>query len=427
MIAGQPPKFVQLNKCQRPSVLGRSGHESVAPVQGEVFFNAEKGFGFISRGVRTKLSPSALGNPTKYAPVDLMRGIAPGVAPDPARPVAFQEKSLPEQPRSAPSAAADFRALAIQIREAGLLDRRSGYYRVKIVLTVAAFGIGWASLLVVGNSWATLGIAAFLGVTFTQLAFLCHDAGHQQVFRSRRANWVLGLALGNALMGLSFGWWISKHNAHHAHPNDVDRDPDIGAGVAMAARWQAGLFFPLMVLRSAGLHVAGMKKLIRQRDAAAAMEGSLMALHVALYLTTLAWVLSPLRALAFIGVQQAVFSVYLGCSFAPNHKGMPLIEGNPVMSFAQRQVITARNVAGGRFTDLVIGGLNYQIEHHLFPMMPRPNLRRAQSIVRAFCLENGFGYCEASLVGSFRQVVHHLRATSAALPAPLGGLASIEG
>jgi fatty acid desaturase len=326
---------------------------------------------------------------------------------------------LAEQPRSAPVAAADFRALAIQIREAGLLDRRPGYYGTKIVLTVVAFGVGWAAMLVVGNSWAALGVAAFLGLTFTQLGFVCHDAGHQQVFRSRRANWVLGLALGNALMGLSFGWWVSKHNAHHAHPNDVELDPDIIAGLPVPARWQALLFFPLMVLRSTGLHVAGVQKLIRQRNTASIMEGSLIAVHVALYLGALAWVLSPLRALAFVGVQQAVFSVYLGCSFAPNHKGMPLIEGNPAMSFSQRQVITARNVAGGRFTDVVTGGLNYQIEHHLFPMMPRPNLRRAQSIIRSFCLESGLGYCEESLVGSFRQIVHHLRATSEALPAPL--------
>ena len=131
------------------------------------------------------------------------------------------------------SAPQDFRALAVQIRDAGLLDRRPGYYCVKIVLTIAAFAAGWAALLIVGNSWATLGIAAFLGVMFTQLGFVGHDAGHQQVFRSPRANGLLGLAVGNALIGLCFGWWVSKHNAHHAHPNQVGRDPDIGEGLVV--------------------------------------------------------------------------------------------------------------------------------------------------------------------------------------------------
>ena len=213
------------------------------------------------------------------------------------------------------SAPGDFRVLAAKIRAAGLFDRRPGYYRVKIVLTVAAFAAGWVALFVVGNSWASLGVAAFLGVMFTQLGFLGHDAGHQQVFRSRRANWLLGLAVGNALIGLSFGWWVSKHNAHHAHPNQLDHDPDVGLGLAwwssppptgfagehpsfkrLLARWQASLFFPLMLLRSAGLHVSGMKRLLRQRDRAAAIEGLLIAAHAALYLTAVLWVLSPLKA-----------------------------------------------------------------------------------------------------------------------------------
>jgi fatty acid desaturase len=320
----------------------------------------------------------------------------------------------------------DFRALAIQIRGAGLLERRPGYYSLKIALTTAALAGGWAALFVVGNSWATLGVAAFLGLMFTQFGFVAHDAGHHQVFGSRRANWLLGLIVGNMLIGLSFGWWIKKHSAHHAHPNQVDRDPDIGDGLVaftsaddlggadrslaqLLARWQAPLFFPLMVLRSTGLHVSGIQRLYRQHDRAAAAEGVLIAVHAALYLTAVFWVLSPLKAVAFIGVQQAIFSFYLGCSFAPNHKGMPILEYNAEMSFARRQVITARNVAGGRFINLLLGGLNYQIEHHLFPTMPRPNLARAQNIVRAFCLHGGFGYCEDSLIGSYRQAVRHLR------------------
>jgi len=178
-------------------------------------------------------------------------------------------------------------------------------------------------------------------------------------------------------------------------------------------RRQAELFFPLMLLRSTGLHVSGIQRLLRQRDRRAALEALLIAVHVALYLTVVLWVLSPLKALAFVAVQQAVFSVYLGCSFAPNHKGMPVLEGGSEMSFAQRQVITARNVVGGRFTDLLIGGLNYQIEHHLFPTMARPNLARAQKMIRAFCIEGDLGYCEDTLLGTYGQIVRHLRIAAA--------------
>jgi fatty acid desaturase len=328
--------------------------------------------------------------------------------------------------------AATFRALALQVRAVGLLDRRPGYYRAKITLTVFAYFAGWALFVIVGNSWTALAVAPLVGMMFTQLGFIGHDAGHNQVFGTRRRNRMLGLTVGNALTGLSFGWWVPKHNAHHAHPNEIGRDPDVAEGAAPArsdppgngrgplaswlAHFQAPLFLSLMVLRSGGMHVLGIRRLIQRRDHASAVEASLITLHAALFLTVVLWVLSPLRALAFVAVQQAVFSLYLGISFAPNHKGMPIIESATAAGFARRQVTTARNITGGPFTTFLFGGLNYQIEHHLFPSMPRPNLPRVQGVVRDFCTAADLGYSEESLVESWRQIIHHL--SSATLEQP---------
>src|SRR5579863_2587111 len=336
-------------------------------------------------------------------------------------------------PVAADSSTASFRALALQVRAMGLLERRPGYYRVKVTLTILAFFAGWALFVVVGNSWAALAVAPLVGMTFTQLGFLGHDAGHNQVFGARRRNRLLGLVVGNALIGLSFGWWVPKHSAHHAHPNEMGLDPDIGEGIVLVssdapgnrrgllaswlARWQAPLFFPLMLLRSVGMHVLGIRRLLRQRDHASAIEASLIVLHATLYLTVVLWVLSPLKALAFVAVQQAVFSLYLGISFAPNHKGMPVIESGTAAGFARRQVVTARNIRGGWLTTFMLGGLNYQIEHHLFESMPRPNLRRVQGLVRDFCAAADLGYREESFTGSFRQIIHHLSDASAAASA----------
>jgi fatty acid desaturase len=351
---------------------------------------------------------------------------APGILALPSD----RASAAPGPPVAVDPSTAGYRALALQVRAMGLLDRRPGYYLAKITLTVLAFFAGWALLVIIGNSWAVLAVAAFVGAMCTQLGFIAHDAGHNQVFRTRRRNRLVGLAVGNALIGLSFGWWVPKHNAHHAHPNELGRDPDIGEGPALPpsdapgqergllaawlARWQAPLFFPLMLLRSSGMHVLGIKRLAGRRDRASAVEASLIVLHAALYLTVVLWVLSPLRALAFVVVQQAVFSLYLGISFAPNHKGMPIIESAAAAGFARRQVTTARNVSGGRLTTFMLGGLNYQIEHHLFPSMPRPNLRRVQSLVKDFCTDTGLGYSEENFVESFRQITRHLSDTGAA-------------
>lgn len=327
-------------------------------------------------------------------------------------------------PVAADPSTACFRALALQVRAMGLLNRRPGYYRLKITLTVFAFFAGWALFVIAGNSWAAVAVAPLMGMMFTQLGFIGHDAGHNQVFCSRRRNRLLGLIAGNALIGLSFGWWVPKHNAHHAHPNEPGRDPDIGEGLALPssdapgeapgplaswlARWQAPLFFPLMLLRSSGMHVLGIQRLARRRDRASAVEASVIIAHAALYLTVVLWVLSPLKALAFVAVQQGVFSVYLGLSFAPNHKGMPVIEPGAGAGFARRQVVTARNIRGGWLTTFMLGGLNYQIEHHLFPSMPRPNLPRVQGLVRDFCAAADLGYSEESLTGSLRQITRYL-------------------
>ena len=83
-------------------------------------------------------------------------------------------------------------------------------------------------------------------------------------------------------------------------------------------------------------------------------------------------VLSPGKAVAFLAVELAVFGFYLGSSFAPNHIGMPLVSPRLKLDFLRRQVLMSRNVSGGRFMSILMGGLNYQVEHHLFPSMARP-------------------------------------------------------
>jgi fatty acid desaturase len=55
-----------------------------------------------------------------------------------------------------------------------------------------------------------------------------------------------------------------------------------------------------------------------------------------------------------------------------------------------------------------LGGLNYQIEHHLFPSMPRPNVRHAKTIVEDFCRTHQVAYLETGLVASYTQALRHL-------------------
>ena len=328
----------------------------------------------------------------------------------------------------------EYTQLSRQIKQAGLLDRRRRWYTARIGLNLALLASGWVAFVILGDSWWQLLVAAYLAVVFTQLAFMGHDAGHRQPSRSRPANDLAGLLHANLLVGISFGWWVAKHNAHHTKPNHEDLDPDISITalaftpdqansrhglVRLVARYQAWLFFPLLLLEAAHLHLASAKAILRGSGRANTVEGVLFLAHVAGYLTALVWVLSPLQALAFLVVQQGVFGLYLGCAFAPNHKGMPTLTAADELDFLHRQVLTSRNVAGSRPVDFLLGGLNYQIEHHLFPTMPRPNLRRAQPLIRRFCHQRQIDYREASLFGSYAEAVRHLHTVGAPLrPAP---------
>ena len=170
-------------------------------------------------------------------------------------------------------------------------------------------------------------------------------------------------------------------------------------------RYQAYLFFPMLLLEAISVHVASIRALPSRPARYRPLETVLLAVHLAGYLAAVLLVLSPVKAVAFVLVQQGLFGLYLGCSFAPNHKGMPVLGAGDKTDFLRRQVLTSRNVRGGWLTDLALGGLNYQIEHHLFPSMPSPNLRRSQTLVAAFCKQHGVPYCQTSLARSFAQAL----------------------
>ncbi|MDQ0377692.1 fatty acid desaturase family protein [Amycolatopsis thermophila] len=326
-------------------------------------------------------------------------------------------------PTTGTETGSDFARLSQRVKQAGLLNRRPGYYAVRAGLVTVLFACSWTLFAWIGDSWATLVVAVLLAVLFGQVALLSHDLAHRQVFRTRRPSEVAGMLAGNLGIGLSYGWWMDKHTRHHANPNHEELDPDVAPDILVWSRNQAGasrglprfigrhqafLFFPLLTLEGLNLHWSSIRAVrgpgLRQRW----LEAGLLCTHFALYLGAVFLVLSPVKALVFIAVHQGLWGVYLGSIFAPNHKGMPTLTGGERADFPRRQVLTSRNVRAGRFVDIAMGGLNYQIEHHLFPSMPTPHLRLAQPIVRSYCAEIGVPYAESGLIGSYGQALRHL-------------------
>ena len=326
----------------------------------------------------------------------------------------------------ATAARSDFAVLSRRITAAGLMERRPAHYATRLSVVALMLVGGWTAFFLIGSSWWQLVTAAFLAVTFAQVGLVGHDLAHRQVFRTKRPGDVLGRLAGNLAIGMSYGWWMDKHTRHHNNPNHDDLDPDVAPEVLIWAtesavgrrglkgfitRHQAVLFFPLLTLLAIDLKVSSVKALRNGVVKRRKLEWALLGLHAIGYVSALLIVLSPLQAIAFLLVHQALFGIYLGMTFAPNHKGMPHPTGNE--DFLRKQVLTSRNVRGGWLVDAALGGLNYQIEHHLFPGMPTPNLRKAQPIVRAYCAEIGVSYEETSLITSYRQALEHLHEVGA--------------
>ncbi len=323
-------------------------------------------------------------------------------------------------PEPAPSS--DFAALKGRIKQAGLLDRQPAFYIRSILAKTVALIASLAVFVVFRTDPGVLvADAIVLAVVFGQLGFQLHDAGHRQMFESGRWNVVVGLVTGNLLLGLSYGWWVDKHNRHHANPNHVEMDPDIGPGVisyseeqALAskgirrfvAKRQAALFFPLLLGLGWAMHWKGFTFLWRERSRYRRLEVTLLAVHVVLFLGFFVVLLGPWWGLAIVVIQQSAVGFYMASVFAPNHKGMPQVAGK--LDFLRRQVLTSRNVRPGRLTDVWYGALNYQIEHHLFPTMARNRVARAHGIVRQFCDERGIPYVETSILQSYREILAFL-------------------
>jgi fatty acid desaturase len=314
------------------------------------------------------------------------------------------------------------------IKERGLLDRHPWHALLRILIVDALLVLSMGLLLSVHVFWIQCLNALFLAFVSSQLGFNGHDAGHRQSFNSTRINDLIGLLHGNLCIGMSFSWWMDKHNRHHSRPNERDSDPDINIPVLtftvedaerkrgvprFIAAHQALIFFPVLALVALDLQASSIRFLLQGKARFPKAEICLLVLHYMGYVGLLLIALPAWQALVFMLIHKAATGLYLGSVFAPNHKGMLITEHDNQLDFLHRQVLTARNVFAHPLVDAWYGGLNYQIEHHLFPSMPRSSLAEAQHIIRTYCEGHAITYHETSMLRSYGEILtylHHIGA-----------------
>ncbi len=324
------------------------------------------------------------------------------------------------------------------VMQKGLLNRQYRYYAGKILITLCMLGVSMWCVATFDQLWVLMANAVFLAFVFGQIGLLDHASGHRQILTSPRGNKWISM-VGGFLIGLSLVWWAEKHNSdHHGNPNNLKFDQDVNVSVlaftkgqAMEKRgvyrfmvkYQHFLFFPVLLLEAFSIRLDSIQYLLRssrrKQDVkwfVLGLEFVSMCAHVAGYVVLLWFLDSWVHRIAFLVVHQGLLGVYLGSLFATNHKGMEMLYGETGRGHLWKQVPTTRNVVNPRWLDWLLdlwfGGLNSQIEHHLFNSMPENRLREARKIVKSFCKEHGIPYCETGFFQTYWRILGFLREVS---------------
>lgn len=358
-----------------------------------------------------------------------------------------------------------YRDLRAKLVMMGMFNSNKWFYVYKCSFNMSMWATACAMVYFSDNVLVHIASSLLLGLFFQQCGWLAHDFLHHQVFKYRKYGDLAGIFWGNLMQGYSMQWWKNKHNGHHAVPNlhnstaeSQDGDPDIdtmpllawslkqaqsfrelradgkdSAFVKLAIKYQAFTYFPILLL-------ARLSWLNESFKTAYGLGGSTANAKVELERKGLqfpileklgifchyVWMamlcsgfgrFSVVYSLAYFFTATCSCGLFLALVFGLGHNGMATYDAETRPDFWKLQVTTTRNITGGSgfpqiFVDWFCGGLQYQVDHHLFPMMPRHNLAKTHSLVKSFCKEWQVGYHEADLVVGNLEVLQHLSKVS---------------
>lgn len=350
---------------------------------------------------------------------------------------------------------AGYRALRSKLIAGGYFESSKLYYAYKLLsnMAIAAVSI-YCCVSTASMAW-NMGGALLMALFWQQCGWLAHDFLHHQVFKTRAYGDMMGIIIGNVFQGFSVNWWKQKHNAHHAVPNlhasspgATDGDPDIDTMPLLAwtkkmasfgkdsssarffIKYQPILYFPILFFARLSWANESVKMVFGSglsfgeevnaggKEAQEAKEKSMqypvleqigLGLHYAA-LGTIMYNMpgGPLNALAFFFVAQTFCGLLLALVFGLGHNGMAVYPADERPDFWKLQVSTTRNITSNFFVDWFCGGLQYQVDHHLFPQLPRHNLPVVHGMIADFCKEYNVTYHEANMWDGTVEVLSHL-------------------
>ncbi|KAL3426170.1 fatty acid desaturase [Phlyctema vagabunda] len=332
-----------------------------------------------------------------------------------------------------------YRVLIDRMQAEGLYDCNYSAYAIETLRYTLLFSlfifflkIGWY-----GTS------ALFLGCLWHQLVFTVHDAGHMGITHNFTIDTVIGITIANFIGGLSVGWWKRNHNVHHIVTNSPEHDPDIqhmpffavshrllgtlrstfyervmtyDAFAKFFLAYQAYLYYPILTFGRFNLYVLSWEYLIRGLGPKKGPAWWHRWFEIAGQLFFWSWfgygvvyksIPTAWERFTFVMISHMI-TMPLHVQITLSHFAMSTADLGPDESFPQKMLRTTMDVDCPQWLDFFHGGLQFQAIHHLFPRMPRHNLRRAQKLVQEFCTEVEIPYALYGFVDGNKEVIGRL-------------------
>ncbi|KAK4149557.1 fatty acid desaturase-domain-containing protein [Chaetomidium leptoderma] len=334
-----------------------------------------------------------------------------------------------------------YRALHQRVRDEGFYECPYLEYGKELARYTTLFA---ASMIALRYEWYMTS-ACFLGLFWHQVMFSAHDAAHGAITGNFKVDSLIALFVADFCCGLSIGWWKSSHNVHHLITNHPEHDPDIqnvplfatspsffrgirssyydftfawDAVADFMVPYQKYTYYPIMGIARFNLYLLSWLHVLSAKSASLGsskawwirpVEMAFMSCYWYIFGYLLLWCTLPTWTIrvAFVLVSHIV-TMPLHVQITLSHWGMSTSELSESESFAQRQLRTTMDVDCPRWLDFIHGGLQFQAVHHLFPRVPRHNLRKVQVLVKEFCASTGIPYTLLGFVDGNSKVLGRL-------------------
>lgn len=308
----------------------------------------------------------------------------------------------------------EYETLFQEMKDRGFFERTYWHYGLSAAFALVGIMASLYIVTLTNSALIQFFNAILFGFCSVQIGMMGHDLSHGAVFKSPRINRFVASVVWGIIGGLSEYHWFNKHNRHHNNPNHIGYDPDLGipfmftekqVGVksAFLRTWVLPYQHYLFWISFAFLYpwniFLGMRSIVKNLSPRTVVEILLMATHFLVLFAILFAYLPWHIVLLFLATAFTTLGIYIGFAFAPNHKGREELAENEIFLWTH-QILLTRNIHPSPLVFYLLGGLNFQIEHHLFPTMSRLKYWNAQPFVRKFCAAKGLSYHQTSWIGS---------------------------